>query len=417
MELAALLGEGAKHPEIERFEAELAADLSRLRRDLHRHPETMFEVDRTASVVAGELAACGLEVEEGIGQRYGKGVVGTLRGTRPGRTLLLRADMDALPIHEQNDVPYRSVADGAMHACGHDAHMVMLLGAARMLSRCRGQLAGTIKFAFQPAEEGAVQADDGTMVSGGRDMIDDGLLDGVDECFAMHVWPDLPLGTVGVHQGYAMAASTHFRVAFRGVSGHHSTPHLAVDALLMAAQFVTDMKVAAASEIDPLEPAVLSFGTLRAGTALNAIAEHSEVTGSYRVFEETTVERIRDAIVRRSAAIAASFGGESETRFRLGTALKNAPGSVQRVLAAGAAAFGEERTKLLDRPSLAGEDFALYLKRVPGAFAFLGSGTPEHGHPLHHPRFDIDERMLLPGAKLHVGFVLEAMEFGDFSVR
>ncbi|NBD23639.1 amidohydrolase [Paenibacillus sp. T1] len=393
---------------LERLERELETGLTQLRRDFHRHPETMFDVERTAAKVAGQLRAYGLEVEEGVGKHFGKGVVGTLRGGRPGRTILLRADMDALPIREQNDVPYRSGVDGVMHACGHDAHMAMLLGAARVLSECRSELAGTIKFAFQPAEEGALEAEDGSMVSGGRDMIEAGLLDGVDLCFALHAWPELPFGTVGVHRAYAMAASTHFRVAFKGVSGHHGTPHLAVDALLMAAQFVTETKVAMASEIDPLEPGVLSFGTLRAGTALNAIAESSEITGSYRVFEEATVLRVRDAIERRAAAIAASFGGGCETRFRLGTALKNDGKAAELALAAGAAVFGAERAMPLEQPSLAGEDFALYLKQVPGAFAFLGSGTDSHRHPLHHPRFDIDERLLLKGAKLHVRFVLEA---------
>ncbi|QHT59862.1 amidohydrolase [Paenibacillus lycopersici] len=412
MPLNALFAEADKTGEAADFARELEAELIRLRRDFHRHPETMFGVDRTAASVAAQLADYGLEVERGVGRYFGKGVVGTLRGARPGKTILLRADMDALPIREQNDVPYRSATDGVMHACGHDAHMAMLLGAARVLSRCREELAGTVKFAFQPAEEGALPIADGSLVSGGRDMIEAGLLDGVDLCFALHVWPELPLGTVGVHRAYAMAASTHFRVAFQGIAGHHSTPHLAVDALLMAAQFVTEMKVVMASEIDPLEPAVLSFGTLRAGTVLNAIAESSEVTGSYRVFEEETVLRIRDAIERRASAIAGSFGGGSEARFRLGTALKNDARAASLAIAAGRAVFGAERTLTLEKPSLAGEDFALYLKKTPGAFAFLGSGTPACRHPLHHPNFGIDERMLLDGAKLHVRFVLEAMREG-----
>ncbi|QHW34984.1 amidohydrolase [Paenibacillus rhizovicinus] len=417
MTLNALFDGAGKPAEAAAYEREVEAETIRLRRDFHRHPETMFGVDRTAAEVAKQLIAYGLEVEQGVGKHFGKGVVATLRGSRPGRTVLLRADMDALPIQEQNEAPYRSASDGVMHACGHDAHMAMLLGAANMLSRYRGELAGTVKFAFQPAEEGALPIEDGSMVSGGRDMIEDGLLDDVDLCFALHVWPELPLGTVGVHRAYAMAASTHFRVAFQGVSGHHGTPHLAVDALLMAAQFVTEMKVAMASEINPLEPGVLSFGTLRAGTALNAIAENSEITGSYRVFEEETVLRVRDAIVRRSSAIAASFGGGSEARFRLGTALKNDPRAAQLALTAGTAVFGAERALALEQPSLAGEDFALYLKKVPGAFAFLGSGTPACKQPLHHPNFDIDERMLLAGAKLHVRFVLEAMASNDVQER
>lgn len=389
----------------------LEEELVEIRRDLHRHPEILFDVVRTSAIVADLLEQWGLEVERRCGKHFGMGVVGTLRGGKPGKTVVLRADMDALPIREENETPYKSLTDGAMHACGHDAHTAMLLGAAKALSRFRDELPGTVRFVFQPAEEGAqVSPLDGRLISGGADLTESGVLDGADLCFALHVWPEQPIGTIGVHPKYAMAASTHFKVQFHGVSGHHSTPHLAADALLMAAQFAVDMKVAVASEIDPLEPAVLSFGTLKAGTVLNAIAAESEITGSYRTFSDRAVERIRQSIERRAQAIAGNYGGTCSLSFRMGTALRNDSEAARLALQAGAEVLGRTQAVVLETPSLAGEDFALYLKRVPGAFAFIGVGNRDKGftHSVHHPRFDLDERVLLYGAKVHVQFVKEA---------
>ncbi len=389
----------------------LKDELVAIRRDLHRYPEVLFRVDRTAAKVADYLRRLGIDVREGVGKHFGKGVVGTLDSGRPGPVIVLRADMDALAIQEENTFEHRSRSDGAMHACGHDAHVAMLLGAANVLTRFRAEWRGTVRFAFQPAEESALPSPlDGRMISGGKDLIEDGALEGADYAFALHVEPRLPTGTLGVHRRESMAASTHFRIAFRGLNGHHSTPHLAVDALSMAAQFVTDVKYAVATELDPFEPAVLGFGTLHAGTAINAIAGDSELSGTYRVFRPEAVDKLQRLLETRAAAIADGYGGSYTSQYRLGTPLINDPAAVELTLRAGRRAFGEHQVVVLEKPSLAGEDFALYLRELPGAFAFLGVADPakETAYPLHHPRFDLDENALTMGAGLFAQWVTEA---------
>lgn len=390
----------------------LKEELTQIRRDIHQHPEVLFDVPRTAGKVAELLEQYGLEVHRHVGWHFGSGVVGLLHGSKEGRTVLLRADMDALPIQEETGAQYRSRHAGIMHACGHDAHTAMLLGAAKALSRFRNELHGTVKFVFQPAEEGTRQLEsDGRLISGGRDMIEAGILKDVDTCFAIHVWPDLPAGTLGLHKKEAMAASSHFTVRFHGVSGHHSSPHLAADAILMAAQFINEIKLAMTTMVNPLEPAVLSFGTLNAGTVLNAIADHSEIKGSFRAFHPAVVDKITHRIQRTAELIALQHGGTSEVIQRTGTVLNN-NGHV-RHLAEQAAhiVFGKLRVQEL-RPILAGEDFALYTEQVPGTFAFLGSSPvgSDPVYPIHHPKFELDESILTLGAKLHVQFVFEAMQ-------
>ncbi|MFD0670013.1 M20 family metallopeptidase [Cohnella sp. GCM10027633] len=383
-----------------------------LRREFHRHPEILYDVDRTVSRVAELLSGYGLEVRTGVGDHFGRGVVGVLRGSKKGRTVLLRADMDALPIHELGDKPYRSETDGAMHACGHDAHMTMLLAAAYGLSRIRERLTGTVIFVFQPAEEGAAASPlDGLLRSGGRDLVESGVADEADAAFALHVWPDLEIGRMAVHRREAMANSSHFHVEFTGRSGHHGEPHLAADALLMAAHFAVEARSAVAASIDPHERVAFAFGKLHAGTVGNAIAESAEVRGTFRAFDAATVQRIRSILERCASACADRFGGTCESRFRMGKALINDEGAVEAARRAGALVFGERQVERLDKPSLAGEDFAYYLDKAPGALVLIGVRNEEKGivHPLHHPAFDLDERALALGAKLHVQLAVDAL--------
>lgn len=382
----------------------LQNELIAIRRDLHRHPELLYSVSRTAGVVADLLDSWGIDVERSVGPHFGKGVTGTLRGEAgAGPTILLRADMDALPIREENDVPYRSLHEGIMHACGHDAHTAMLLGAARTLARFRGRIRGTVRFVFQPAEEGAAPSPlDGRLLSGGRDMIDAGVLEGVDRCFALHVMPELPAGMLGIHEHEAMAASSHFKIRFAGTPGHHSAPHRAVDALQMAARFVVEANGLMANRVDPAEAAVLAFGTLQAGAAINVIAARSELTGTFRAFAKETVAAITDGLRRMAASIADAAGGSFEMELREGMAVRNDAAAVSRVIAAASAILGEQQVVKLSPPSLAGEDFGWYLDQVPGAFAFIGCGNAAEGitHAIHQPRFDLDESILVQGARI-----------------
>ncbi len=390
----------------------LESDVIRIRRELHAYPEVLFDVDHTTTLIVGLLRKWGLDVQHGVGKHFGKGIVGILHGAEPGDTILLRADIDALPIQEEHEYPYRSQREGYMHACGHDAHTAMLLGAAKVLSQHREQIRGTIKFVFQPAEEGALLSPiDGRWISGGRDMIEDGILQGVSQSFAMHVWPDLPVGSIGIHEETAMAASCHFSVHFQGTSGHHSAPHLSSDAIIMAARFVNDMQIFMTTGINPSEAKVLSFGTLHAGTVKNVIAGESEVTGTFRAFRTETVERITRAIVDYAHSIACLHGGKATITQRTGTVLNNESSAVQTARKAAEPIFGKEHVLTLEQPFLAGEDFALYTQHRPGVFAFIGCRSPEAttAYPLHHPKFDIDEQVLLLGTKMHIQFALDAL--------
>lgn len=392
------------------FAGELHEELSRIRRDLHQHPELLYDVFRTSKLVADLLESWGIEVRRNVGRHFGMGVVGTLHGTAgSGPTLLLRADMDALPIQEENEVSYRSKHEGVMHACGHDAHTAMLLGAARTLAHYRHRVRGTIRFVFQPAEEGALPSPlDGRLLSGGRDMIEDGVLEHVDQCYALHVMPELPVGSFGVHTRYAMAASSHFRVHFHGTPGHHSSPHLATDALQMAARYVTEVNSLMANRVDPSEPAVLAFGTLQAGTAINVIAAHSELTGTFRAFRKDTVAAITEGLRRLAASIADQAGGSYKLELREGMAVVNDGAALRRMTQAAGQVLGEEQVHVLHPPSLAGEDFGWYLDQVPGAFGFIGCGNWDRGivHAIHQPRFDVDEAVLVHGTRIWVRLAL-----------
>ncbi|EFM11954.1 amidohydrolase [Paenibacillus curdlanolyticus YK9] len=387
-------------------------ELVAIRRDLHRHPELLYNIDRTASIVIRLLQEWGIEVEQGVGPHFGKGVVGSLRGEcGEGPTIILRADMDALPITELNETEYRSSIEGVMHACGHDAHTAMLLGAAKTLAANRTAFAGEIRFVFQPAEEGALPSPlDGRLLSGGRDMIDAGILKGVDRCYALHVWPELEAGTAGVHAHYAMAASSHFHVTFHGTNGHHSTPHLAVDAIQMAASYIAAVNGMMAHGVNPTESAVLAFGTLEAGTAINAIAERSVIKGTFRAFDKATVAVIISGLERHAQAVALAYGGTYELALREGIAVANDAAAVQDAVREGGAVFGEANMRLLEQPSLAGEDFGWYLDRVPGAFVLIGCANPSRGliEGLHRPRFDLDESILVQGARLFVRLAVQA---------
>jgi amidohydrolase len=365
----------------------LAADAIALRRELHMHPELGFHEFNTSRIVAERLRALGLEVQTGIA---GTGVIGLLRGARPGRCVLLRADMDALPIEEQNDVPYRSRVAGVMHACGHDGHTAGLLTVARLLAERRDQLAGIVKFCFQPCEENPP--------GGAKPMIEAGVLEEphVDACFGLHIWQSLPVGTIGVVPGPAMANSDRFRIVVRGRGGHAAQPHLTVDSVVVASQIVVALQTVVARNVSPLKPAVVTVGSLHAGTTYNVIADTAELKGTLRSFDPETRRLLPARVEVVARAVAESLGATIDWEFLEGyPACVNDPAMATLVREVAGGLIGPENV-LQPEPTMGGEDFAYFLQQRPGCFWFVGSRNEERGLTFghHHPRFDIDEAAL-----------------------
>lgn len=367
--------------------------LSALRRDLHRCPEPALEEHETARRIRLELENLGIRVQQ-VGAT---GVLGTLRGKRPGRhTVALRADMDALPISEENTCSYRSRREGYMHACGHDAHTACLLGAARVLAAHRDRFGGEIRFIFQPAEETG---------RGAKDFLALGALKGVDRVFGLHVAPDLPLGTVGLKPGLNNAAVDGFRIEVQGKAAHVSTPQLGTDALYIASLITVALQAQVSRCTDPVEPVILGIGTFRSGTAYNIVADSAVLEGTTRTVSPSARQRAREQVETTACTIASLYGGRARVVWDdIASALINHPGATQEV----AALVGRLRpdlTVLRDRPlSLSGDNFSEFQTLVPGVYAYLGSagpGRPETGHSIHSSRFDLDEGALPIGTWLY----------------
>ncbi|ARU61323.1 hypothetical protein CBW65_10175 [Tumebacillus avium] len=376
---------------------ELYPKLVETRRDLHRHPELGFQEVRTSGIVAEWLRGLGLEVETGIAQT---GVVGRLRGGRPGKTVALRADMDALPIQDLKTCDYASQVPGKMHACGHDAHTTIVLGAATLLSELREQIAGDVLFIFQPAEEGP---------GGAAPMIEAGVLEGVDMAFGIHMAPIAPVGIVAVSPGPVMASADEFRLTIRGKGGHAAYPHMALDVIPVAAQVVTALQQIVSRAVDPTKTAVLTIGTIQGGTKSNVIADSVELTGTVRTFDPLLREELPKRIESIVSGIAAGFGASYELDYQFKyPVLINHGEAAQLMREVGVELFGEGR--VLDvPPQMTGEDFAYFLQKVPGCFTFLGCKHPEPlvaDYNVHHPAFDIDERVLPLGVQLLTAGVL-----------
>jgi len=357
------------------------------RRTIHMHPELGFQEVKTAALVAEALREAGIRVETGVG---GTGVVGYLGQGPP--TVALRADMDALPIQELNDVPYASQVSGVMHACGHDAHVAILLGVATLLAGSppsRGQ----VRFLFQPSEEGVGK--DGK--SGAVRMIEDGALEGVDAIFGLHVFPDEPSGTVGVIPGPAFAAANPFHLTVRGRGGHGAYPHRTVDPIVLSAQVITAIQTIVARRLRPLDSGVVTVGTIHGGTKGNIIPEEVKLTGTIRSFRPE-VRELLCLELERSCGVARALGGNFSLHVKDGY-----PPTVND--AAMAAFVREVATELLGAdqvhtpdPEMGAEDFSFFLERVPGCYFRLGTGRPgEPAHGLHNPHFDVDERALPVG--------------------
>jgi len=381
--------------------ADLLPGLVALRRDLHAHPELAFEERRTAGVVASALRLLGLEVHEGLA---GTGVVGTLRHGNSARRIGLRADMDALPMAELGQRPYASRHAGAHHGCGHDGHTAMLLGAAQQLARTRC-FDGTVHFIFQPAEEGH---------GGARVMVEQGVFERFpcDAVYALHNWPDLPLGHAQTRPGPIMAAADRFDIVLRGRGGHAAQPHHTPDAILAASQLVAQLNTIVARRIDPGESAVLSVTRIEGGRSHNVLPAEVGVTGTVRSFDAASQDRIEAALRAVAAGVALANGIDVEVSYtRYYPATVNSDDEAALALAAAEAAGLQ--ASIAPRPAFTSEDFAFLLRERPGAYLWLGQGRADPGpdgeRPLHHPCYDFNDDALPLGVRWFCAVVERAL--------
>ena len=371
-----------------------------LRRELHAHPELEHELPFTEGVIVRELEKLNLDgLRPGMGR--GHGVCADLVGTRPGKVLALRADMDALPVREETGLPYAS-ANGCMHACGHDAHVAMLLTAARLLAESRSGLAGTVRFLFQPAEE---------TVEGAPSMIESGALDGVDAIVGLHtgsIWEGLEPGQIGWRVGPMMASTTTIRVELQGRGGHGATPHLTVDPIVMAAEVVSQLQTLVSRELSPFEPAVVTFGKISGGRAHNVIADTCELFGTMRCFNTEIDAFLKERITATVEGVAASMRGRGTVTFSgYLPPVVNDEAITLRMRDILRTTLGEGSEHEVARPSSGAEDFAEYLRKVPGAFFYhCSTFGDERDHPHHNSRFDVNESVLWTGAAAMAAFAL-----------
>lgn len=362
------------------------------RRHLHQYPELSFQEEKTPAMIADILRELQFdEVRTGVG---GRGVVGVLHGGKPGATVALRADFDALPIQDEKEVAYKSKVPGVMHACGHDAHTSGLLGLATVLARHRDEIPGTITFLFQHAEEenpgGAIQ------------MVEDGALQGVDAIFGAHLWSMCPVGTVWVSAGPVMANCDDFIIEIKGKGGHGAVPQETVDAIVIGSQIVGALQTIASRNISPLESVVVTVGTFHAGDNYNVIADRCRLTGTVRSFLPHVRDKAEQRLIEIAKGTAALMGGSAEVTYMRGyPAVINSEAETEIVRQAAAAAVGWDNVERME-PTMGAEDFAYYLEKVPGSFLFVGAGNPQKGagYPHHHPRFDIDESAMLIAAEV-----------------
>ncbi|PWH17402.1 MAG: amidohydrolase [Anaerolineae bacterium] len=373
-----------------------------LRRDFHMHPELGHQEVRTAGIVAKELQSLGLEVTTGVGKT---GVVAMIEGSQPGPVILLRADMDALPIHEETGAEYASRTPGVMHACGHDAHTAILLTAARLLHTIRHELPGSVKLVFQPAEEG---------MGGAEGMIADGVLDNpkVDVTLGLHIWNEQPLGWLGLAAGPTMAGTEIFKLRIKGKGGHGAIPNLAVDPILAGAHVVNALQSIVARNTPPLKAAVVSVTTFHGGEAFNVIPPQVELTGTIRTFDL----EIREMVLRRFdeivQGVAHAMGCQVESQHtRMTPALINDAQAAQVAQETARHLLPDSQIETNGPFTMGGEDFAYMMEKVPGLFMFVGSANPQKGldYGHHHPKFDFDEAAMPRAAALMAATAIELL--------
>ena len=367
------------------------AELTHIRRDIHAHPELAFEEKRTSQLVADKLAEWGIETHRGLAKT---GVVGVIKGRKDGgRAIGLRADMDCLPMHETADVPHRSTAPGRMHACGHDGHTTMLLGAARYLAQTRN-FDGTVNLIFQPAEEGG---------GGGKVMVEEGLFERFpcEAVYALHNWPGLPPGKIAVRPGPMLAATDEIRLRIGGRGGHAALPHLAVDPVVIAAHVITALQTVASRNANPIDALVVSLCSMQTSQlgAFNVIPAHVELVGTVRSFTPEMRDLAERRIKEIAAAVAQGLGGSAELDYRRGyPATVNTEKEARFAARVGEQVFGKGNVITDHEPTMGGEDFSYMLQARPGAYVFLGQGGMAGGCLLHNPGYDFNDEVIPLGA-------------------
>lgn len=370
-----------------------------MRREFHMNPELSWNEVRTSKRIKEEFDKMGIPWKACAKT----GLVATIEGAKPGAVVALRADIDALPVTEENDVPYKSTNQGVMHACGHDGHAAMLLGAAKALKSIRSEFAGTVKLLFQPAEEKA---------GGAKLMIKDGALEGVDAIMGIHLWNNVPVGKINIEPGPRMASGDVVFIDFIGKGGHGSLPNQTVDPVVAASSFVLNSQAMLSREKSPLETVVFTIGDFKAGTRFNVIPEKAHMEGTFRCFSEEARDRTKESIRRFADETAKAYRAQAVVKIEeaMPPTINNPEIAAVARKAAGVV-VGEENLVYLEKTT-GSEDMAYYLRKIPGAIAFVGSGFKEEGrrYPHHHPRFDIDEESLANGTALYFGFAMEYLK-------
>lgn len=383
---------------------EIKDELISIRRDIHAHPELGFNEHRTSALVATELQKLDIEVREKVGIT---GVVGILRGKHPGKTLLIRADMDCLPLEENNDVPYKSQHPGLMHACGHDAHTTFLIGAAKILKEFQNELQGSIKFVFQPAEESS---------GGAIKMVEDGVLENpkVYAALGMHIWPTIPAGKFGVKYGPLCAAPDYFKITIKGKGGHCAMPHKGIDPISVACQVYMSLQTIISRRVDPVEPALITIGKFTGGTAFNIIPDEVIMEGTVRTLTNELREEMPKLIENMVKGI--TQGNNADYLFEYDPyypPLINDNEMTSLFENAAIEGIGKDNVVKIEKPTMGGEDFAHFQREdIPATFFIVGTQNLEKGiyHPLHSSHFDIDEEIIHKTSGLIATFALKYLQ-------
>lgn len=379
---------------------EIEDEVINLRRKIHQNPELGFEVQETANLISNYLKKLGIEVTEKVGKN---GVVGLLKGNNADKTLAIRADMDAIPIQEETNLEFKSQNDGIMHACGHDGHVAIALGTAKILSQIKEKINGNIKFIFQPAEE---------KVTGAKAMIEDNVLENpkVDAIMGLHIWPDLKSGKIGIKEGPIMAAVDEFHIEVIGKGGHGAIPNKAVDPIVIASEIVGSLQKIVSREIDPLKAGVITVGTFNGGSSFNVIPDRVKMSGTVRTFDQ----EVRSFINQRIEKILKSSVEGNRANYDLNykfahPSTNNDKKLTNQFIKKLKEVFETENIITNFESSMGGEDFSLYQQEVPGTYMFLGTKNNKKNktYPIHHPKYDIDESILKYGVEVFTNLAID----------